>query len=341
MIVGLALTLAAVCGLGMLTGFRDAPNSVALAVRYRALAPRISLQLAAGVKALGVLFGAGMVTFYARYLLQPVAAGWPGLAVIVVAVTVTCAWGLLLWWQRVPGSTTHSLISALWGTALAAHLTVGSAQIDRIGPSVRWELLIGLLVSPLLAWALARLLTRPVVHLGTTGSTVRVQHRARLALAVSTSASAFGHGMQTGQRMGLLGAMALVSAGTAGLDGLPSQLLWAGAAVFAASVAVGTLGGAWRISWTLTERLVTLDPLRASVAAGTAAAWLFFGSLLLHLPMSSTHMTVASVIGAGQDHTFASVRWRQLGRVFLWWAATPAACLALSFLLAGCVLALA
>lgn len=341
MVIGLALTFLAVCGLGVLTGFRDAPNSVALAVRFRALAPRISLQLTAAMKALGVLFGTTLLTFYAAFFLHPPTAGWPGLATTGVAVLVTCAWGLLMWWHRIPGSTTHSLVSALWGTTLAAHLAVGTEQVDRMAASVQWELFVGLLVSPLVAWGFARLLTGPLVRIGTTGSTVRVQHRARLALAVSTSASAFGHGMQTGQRMGILWALALTSAGATGMPDLSPTQLWACAAAFAVAVAVGTLGGAWRISWTLTERLVTLDPLRASVAAGTAAAWLFFGSLLLHMPMSSTHMTVAAIVGAGQDQSFSSVRWGPLARVFLWWLATPAVCLVLSFILAGGVLAFA
>ncbi|SJN22324.1 Probable low-affinity inorganic phosphate transporter [Micrococcus lylae] len=341
MLLGLTLSFVAICGLGVLTGFRDAPNSVALAVRFRSLSPRISLQLTAAMKALGVLFGTTLMTFYAAFFLHPETNGWPGLATTGIAILVTIGWGLLMWWRRIPGSTTHSLISALWGTTIAAHLTVGSDQIEQVVSFVQWELLVGLLISPLIAWAFARLLTRPLLRLGTTGSTVRVQHRARLALAISTSASAFGHGMQTGQRMGILWALVLASAGARELAALPPAQLWACAGAFALATAIGTLGGAWRISWTLTERLVSLDPLRASVAAGTAAAWLFFGTLLLHMPMSSTHMTVASIVGAGQDQTFASVRWGQLARVFLWWLATPAVCLVLSFILAGGVLVLA
>lgn len=341
MIVGLALTFLVICGLGVLTGFRDAPNSVALAVRFRALSPRIALQLTAAMKALGVLFGTGLMTLYAAFFLHPETNGWPGLVTTSVAILVTVGWGLLMWWHRIPGSTTHSLISSLWGTTLAAYLAVGTHEVHRIGSHVQWELFVGLIVSPLLAWGVARLLTPPVVRLGTTGSTVRVQHRARLALAVSTSASAFGHGMQTGQRMGILWGLALASAGVVGFEALTPAQLWTCAAVFAAAVAAGTLGGAWRISWTLTERLVTLDPLRASVAAGTAATWLLFGSLLLHMPMSATHMTVTSIVGAGQDQTFSSVRWGQLARVALWWVATPAVCLVLSFVLASGVLVFA
>lgn len=341
MVIGLALTFLAICGLGVLTGFRDAPNSVALAVRFRALSPRISLQLTAAMKALGVVFGTTLMTFYTAFFLHPETNGWAGLATTGVAILVAIGWGLLMWWHRIPGSTTHSLISALWGTTLAAHLPVGTDQIAGLGSYVQWELVVGLLVSPLIAWGVARVLTRPLVRLGTTGSTVRVQHRARLALAVSTSASAFGHGMQTGQRMGILWGLALASAGSMDLQALTTAQIWTCAAVFALAVAIGTLGGAWRISWTLTERLVTLDPLRASVAAGTAAGWLFFGSLLLHMPMSSTHMTVASIVGAGQDQTFSSVRWGQLARVVLWWIATPAVCLVLSFILAAGILVFA
>ena len=55
---------------------------------------------------------------------------------------------------------------------------------------VRAEVLLSLLLSPLIAWALARLLTAPATRLATRGTTVNVQHRARVALGISASAMA-------------------------------------------------------------------------------------------------------------------------------------------------------
>ena len=46
MTAAVALVLLLTVLLGLVTGFRDAPNAVALPVRFRALSPRIALLMA-------------------------------------------------------------------------------------------------------------------------------------------------------------------------------------------------------------------------------------------------------------------------------------------------------
>ena len=141
-----------------------------------------------------------------------------------------------------------------------------------------------------------------------------------------------GHGLQAGQRMGVLWAAVLVGSGSVlAPDALTAEFV-GGAFLFALAVGLGTLGGAWRIAWTLTERLVRLDPLRASVAAVIPAGLLFVGSLVFHLPLSSTHTATAAIVGAGQTQTYASVRWPTVLRVVGWWVLTPVACALLGLL---------
>ncbi|MDO5634004.1 MAG: inorganic phosphate transporter [Micrococcus sp.] len=340
MTLGLAVILAVICGFGVLNGFRDAPNAVALAVRFRALTPRLSLQLAAGMNALGVLFGAVLMIVGVWIFTRPLAEGASGLLALGAAIMVTVAWGILLWWRRIPSSTTHALFASLLGAALAATLILDYDAADSLALTVRGELVVGLVVGPLLAWLLARIAVRPTLRVSTSVSTVAVQRRSRITLAVSSSAIAFGHGVQTGQRLGLLWGMALGAAGYTSQADISPAMFWAVALLFAGTVAVGTLGGAWRISWTLTERLATLDPLRGSVAATTSAVLLFFGSILLHVPISSTHTTVAGIVGAGQDQSFSSVRWGQVARVIGWWIVSPMLCVAASFILTVGVLSL-
>ena len=332
MSLGLLLVFALLCVLGAVMGFRDAPNAIALPVRFRALTPRVGLLLAACLNGVGVALGMGLITLSVAFYSQPGLSGPTGRIVLDVALVVAIAWGVLLWWRRVPGSTTHALLAALAGAHLAAHVTLGLTLEKGLLDALRWEVAVGLLLSPVLAWALGRLLTGPMVRLGTTGTTVTVQHRARIALSVSAGATAVGHGIQSGQRLGVLWTVALLGAGLP--QGHPlgtGAFLWA-VPVFALVVALGTLGGAWRIAWTLTERLVDLDPLRAAVATAIPAVLLFVGSLLLHLPLSSTHMLTASVVGAGQTQTFASVRWPRVLRVAVWWFITPPACAGLAVL---------
>ena len=328
---GLVVVALLLCVLAAVTGFRDAPNAVALPVRFRALTPRLALLMAALLNAVGALVGIGLITLSVHYFTSPVVRGESGPLAVGVAAVVTILWGVLLWWRRLPGSSIHALLSALAGAHVAVHLSRHDALAVSILDSVRAEVLLSLLLSPVVAWGLARLLTRPVVQVATTGTTVNVQHRARTALAVSAGVMAMGHGLQVGQRVGLLWAAVLLGAGSAlAPDALTTEFV-TGAVLFALAVGLGTLGGAWRIAWTLTERLVRLDPLRASVAAVVPAGLLFVGSLVLHLPLSSTHTATAAIVGAGQTQTYASVRWPTVLRVGGWWLLTPVVCAALGF----------
>lgn len=334
MTTGTLLVFSLLCVLGAVIGFRDAPNAVALPVRFRALTPRVALVMAAALNAVGVLLGMLLISLSVTFFSPSFVAGPAGRVTVGTAAVVATAWGLLLWWRRMPGSTTHALFAALAGAHLAAHLTQGQALQPAVLAQIRWEVAVSLLLSPVLAWGLARLITPPVVRLATTGSTVNVQHRARLVLAVSGGVSAVGHGVQSGQRLGLLWALTLLGAGVPLAEPWRPGLFGTSAALFALAVAVGTLGGAWRIAWTLTERLVRLDPLRAAVAAAVPAGLLFLGSFVLHLPLSSTHTATAGIVGAGQTQTYASVRWAPVARVALWWVLTPLACAAVALLVA-------
>ena len=342
--LGLGAAFLVVCALSLVTAFTDAPNAVALAARFRALTPRIAVQTAALMNLLGVIVGTVLLTYNVRFFFQAHGHGVVGLLVLTVGALVAALWGLLLWWRRVPGSTTHAMLAGLWGASFAAHVSAGVGDPAAMGPQMREQLVFGLLLTPVLALLSARLLVPPIVRLGSTGSTVRVQRRARISLSIASSATAFGHGIQSGQRIGLLWGAAVLAADAVHHE-VPSDLpldetvVWAPLLAFALCSAFGFLGGSWRIGRTMTERLVSLDPLRAAVASASAAGWLFFGSILLHVPISSTHTTVASTVGAGQDQRFHSVRWGQVFRVAGWWLATPAVCLGAAFGLTGLALA--
>lgn len=329
---GLAVVALLLCALAAMTGFRDAPNAVALPVRFRALTPRLALVMTALLNAVGALLGIGLITLSVHYFTSPAVRGDVGPLAVGVTAVVAVLWGLLLWWRRLPGSTTHAVLSALAGAHLAVQLSLHDDLAGSILESVRVEVVLSLLLSPVIAWGLARLLTGPVVQVATTGTTVNVQHRARIALAVSAGAMAMGHGLQAGQRVGVLWAAVLLGSGAAlSPDALTAEFVVV-SVLFALAIALGTLGGAWRIAWTLTERLVRLDPLRASVAAVVPAGLLFVGSLVLHLPLSSTHTATAAIVGAGQTQTYASVRWPTVLRVGGWWLLTPVVCAALGLL---------
>ena len=159
MTAGLAVVLVLLCAVGALMGFRDAPNAAALPVRYRALTPRGALLLTGAVNTVGALLGIGLITLSVHYFTSPAVRSEIGPLAVGVSCVVTLVWGLLLWWRRLPGSSTHALISALAGSHLAVRLSLHIDVAHTIFDLVRAEVLLSLLLSPLIAWALARLLT--------------------------------------------------------------------------------------------------------------------------------------------------------------------------------------
>ena len=100
MTAGLGIVFALLCLFGVVMGFRDAPNSVALPVRFRALTPRLALVMAALLNGIGVVLGMGLITLSVSFFTPHVMSGVVGHITVATAVLVAVAWGLLLWWRR-------------------------------------------------------------------------------------------------------------------------------------------------------------------------------------------------------------------------------------------------
>lgn len=289
----------------------DAPNAVALPVRARALGPRTALTLAAVMNALGVVVGIWLVSLVDLDYLAVVPEGTGGLVVLAASLLTASAWDLVTWWRGVPTSSSHVLSAGLIGGAAVLSTGVWGEIGHQVG-----ILLAVLVLCPMIAMLISWLLVFPLLWL-TRGMTPGVVNQgARMGLAVTSAANALGHGIQYGQRLYLVAWFAL---GTAGVHTVPDWLI---GAVIALLLAAGTFLGGWRIARTLTDKLVLLDPLRASIASLTSALMLFAGSFALHLSISSSHTAVGGIVGAGYSQVHTAVRWPQVARMALYFVLT-------------------
>lgn len=312
----LGLVLAAALAYGVVNGMRDAPNAIALPVRSRALTPRAALLLAAAMNLLGGLLTGGLLAAVWRELPPAIPTGGQGLVLALVAVLVTLAWALFAWRRGMPVSMTHTLAAGLMGAGLALSIT-GHATFEGIwSPSLVTAMLLGLVISPVLAFGLSWLLVTPATWAARDAASGTVNHAARMSLAVSGAANALGHGVQAGQRIVFIAALGFTATGR------QEDLTWWVPVAAGLSLAIGTLFGGWRIAYTLTERLVRLDPLRSGIASIVSAGLLFVGSFALQLPLSSTHSATAAIVGVGVNQRYTAVRWRNLRAVVWFWLAT-------------------
>jgi inorganic phosphate transporter, PiT family len=330
-LAALALILALAAVYGLVNGMRDAPNAIALPVRSRSLTPRAALLLASFMNFAGGVLSGGLITTVWRELPPALPSDGPGLAFAGVSLIVSIGWGLFAWQRGMPVSMTHALIAGMLGAGVALTVT-GHATFEGIGsPLLLVAAVVGLVVSPLVAWFLAGVLVTPATWVGRDSAPGSVNTAARMTMAISGAANALGHGVQSGQRMTFMVALALSA------TGLPDALGWWVPVGAGLTLAIGTLFGGWRIAHTLTEKLVLLDPLRSAVASAVSAGLLFVGAFALQAPLSSSHSATAAIVGAGQNQRFAAVRWQQVQRVVGYWVATLVVCAVAALILAAAV----
>jgi PiT family inorganic phosphate transporter len=141
------------------------------------------------------------------------------------------------------------------------------------------------------------------------------------------SAASMGlmHGTNDAQKtMGII-AIALVAATKSGaFDHLPGWLdflrtpeaadpkdqhiaLWI-KILCALTMAAGTAIGGWRIIRTLGHKLVKLQPVHG-FAAETAGASVLLGTAMLGMPVSTTHVITASIMGVGAAKRLSALKW--------------------------------
>lgn len=314
----LGAVIAAAGGFAFLNGFHDVSNSVATAVRTRALTPTVAVLLAALFNFVGALLSTSLALFFtgAGIGLPP---GPTGLGILMAALLAACIWGVVTWYRGKPSSSTHALLGGIIGAAGASQLTRGPSM-SGAGEALL-QIVLPLILSPIVAYFLAYAAVFPATWLLRHGSTARVNRGNRMAQSVLAGAFALGHGLQDGQRTMAVILLALVGSGYATGAAMP---LWV--QLFAAVLlSIGSLFGGWRITHTLGNRLVHIDPLRGMAAQGVSSAMLFVGAISLHVPLSSTHTMTSAIVGAGANQRFASVQRPRVVRILAVWLGTAPA----------------
>jgi PiT family inorganic phosphate transporter len=131
--------------------------------------------------------------------------------------------------------------------------------------------------------------------------------------------------------MGIV-ALALFTGTKAGsFDHLPSSLTFLRTPTFtlpvwvitvcALTMAIGTAAGGWRIIRTLGHRMVKLQPVNGFAAETTAAVIIQVASYY-GIPLSTTHVITASIMGVGAVKRLSGVRWTVVERIIWAWVFT-------------------
>jgi inorganic phosphate transporter, PiT family len=298
-------------------GFHDTANYVATWVGTRAISPRPAVVVSAAANLAGAFVTTAVASTIGKGIIDASLATGP---VILAALIGAIAWNLLTWWLGLPSSSTHALIGALVGAALAASGTEG------VHWSGLWhKVIVPGALSPVIGFAGAFVLLVVLYwlfHRLTPGIANRGFRSGQL---LSGTWVAFTHGANDAQKtMGVIAlALTLHNGGDTASFSIPT---WVKVAA-GLTIGAGTYFGGWRIIRTLGQRVYAMQPQHGFAAQIAAGSTLYAGTRL-GFPISTTHVVSGSVMGAGATRRFSAVRWGVAGNiVFAWVLTLPAAAL--------------
>jgi phosphate/sulfate permease len=295
-------------------GFHDAANAIAVAVSTKALTPRIALALAAVMNLVGAVISTKVAATVGSGIIDP-PTGSGGLQVVFAALIGAIAWNLITWYFGLPSSSSHALIGGLVGAALAAAESVKwSGIVDKV--------VIPMVLSPLIGFGLGYLFFLAILWSFRKRNAHKTERGFRHTQILSSAAMAFGHGTQDAQKtMGII-TLALVTSGELTTFDVPLWVIFASAL----AISLGTYSGGFRIIRTLGRRVIQLQPAGGFAAQTVASGVMIATATVFAVPVSTTHITTASIMGVGATRRLSAVRWGVAGNIVVAWVLTlPAA----------------
>jgi PiT family inorganic phosphate transporter len=316
-IIGIALVF------DFINGFHDSANSIATVVSTRVLSPGVAVVWAAFFNFVAAFaVGTAVAKTIGKGLIDPAVVD-P--RVILAGLLGAILWDLITWYLGLPTSSSHALLGAYGGAAIAK---AGFGALILSG----WILpILFIVVSPFLGLILALGLTVGLswlLHDQRPGPLDKVFRRLQL---ISAALYSLSHGANDAQKtMGIIVGL-LVS--TQGLflnqtgwlahlhvptaDRIP---LWVEMAAYTA-IGLGTAMGGWRIVKTMGSRITKLRPF-GGFCAETAGGISILIASGLGVPVSTTHTITGAIVGVGAANRVSAVRWGIARRIVWAWLLT-------------------
>jgi PiT family inorganic phosphate transporter len=339
-----------------INGFHDTANSIATVVSTKVLTPRQAVILAAITNLVGAMWGTAVAKTITGGIIDSNAFTLTS-NVLICTLLGAIIWNLLTWWFGLPSSSSHALIGALCGAALAAshgnwHAIIWSQPSKEHwwkGAGLLWKVLVPMVLSPAAGFVLGFLIMALLYFTLQNQQPFRVNAFFGKAQMFSAGAMGFMHGTNDAQKtMGIIALVLLAGTKAGQLDGIPSWLsflhtpepapgksldiaLWI-KVVCALTMCAGTAVGGWRIIKTLGHRMVKLHPINGFAAEASSATVIavasFFG-----IPVSTTHNISASIMGVGSAKRFNAIKWVVVERMVWAWVLTIPVAAGIAYLL--------
>jgi PiT family inorganic phosphate transporter len=318
------ITVLVALAFDFINGFHDAANSIATVVSTRVLSPRLAVIWAAFFNFIAAfVLGTAVAKTIGKGMIQlDIVTQYVVLSGLVGAIV----WDLLTWWWGLPTSSSHALIGAYAGAAMARAAVVNgpSRMFEVIIPHGWTKTLIFIVVAPMLGFILGFLFMVATYWIFRRKAPQTVDTWFRKLQLLSAAAYSLGHGGNDAQKtMGII-AGALYAGGLMTANDIKADwgvYHWPIILSAHAAIAAGTYFGGWRIVHTMGSKITKLKPV-GGFSAETAGAVTLFGTALAGIPVSTTHTITGAIVGVGTTHRLSAVRWGVARRIVWAWVLT-------------------
>jgi PiT family inorganic phosphate transporter len=311
----LLVTVLVALGFDFTNGFHDTANAIATSVSTRALSPRMAVLISAVLNLVGAVVT--VVFFQAKVsnTIGKIVAFRAGLVVIIAALVGAITWNLITWYLGLPSSSTHALVGALSGAAIAAD------GLSGVKASEFWKTVLSLVISPPVGFLVAAAFMTVLLAIFLRARPAPLNRTFRTLQILTSALVSYSHGANDAQKTMAVITLALVATGHLAKFQVPVWVV----VLSASAIALGTYAGGWRIIRTLGWRIYKLDPATGFGAQLTGAAVIQFATQF-GLPVSTTHVVTGSVMGAGASKRLSALRWGVGANIVTAWVLTiPAA----------------
>ncbi|WP_433748461.1 anion permease [Falsibacillus pallidus] len=293
-----------------INGFHDTANTIATSVSTKALKPRHAILLAAVMNFIGALTFTGVAKTITKDIVDPFTLH-NGSLVILAALISAIVWNLITWYYGIPSSSSHAIIGAIAGAAIA------SAGFTALNYSGFLKILEALIISPILAFVIGFIIYTIFKVFLKNHNLTKTNQRFRIYQIATAAIQSYSHGTNDAQKaMGII-TLALISNNYLTTADIP---FWVQLSC-AIAMGLGTSIGGWKIIQTVGGKIMKLRPVNG-VAADLSSALIIFGATYVHLPVSSTHVISSSILGVGASHRRKGVQWNTAKRIVITWVIT-------------------
>ncbi len=309
LLVGIIVAVA--LGFDFTNGMHDSANSVATIVATRVLSPIQAVVWAAFWNVAAFLIfgtavaktiGSGMINIHA---VTPF--------VVLAGLLGAIAWNIITLVLGIPTSSSHAIIGAYAGAAVA------KAGFGVLLPGGWSKTLVFIVLAPLIGFVLGGLMLAFSTWMieWSKAPPSRVNPWLKRVRLLSAAAYSLGHGGNDAQKtMGIIAGL-LFSAKLIPTFSIP---LWVALSAYGA-MGLGTLFGGWRIMKTMGTGIAKLRSLDGFSAEFASASSIFL-STFLGIPVSTTHVITGAISGTRAVSRVSAVRWSKTFSIAWAWVFT-------------------